>query len=49
MDDCYQEAANYIVERVSADDALLKAFEDTCAKKMTLRDFAYKLSKLLDV
>jgi len=48
MDDYYQEAANYIVERASADVALLKLFEDTCAKKMTLRDFAYKLSKLSD-
>ena len=48
MDDCYQEAANYIAERVSADDSLIKAFEDTNAEEMTLRDFAYKLSKLSD-
>jgi len=48
MDDNYKEEADYIVERASADDALIKAFEDASAGEMSLFDFAYRLSELSD-
>ncbi|MDR2569716.1 MAG: hypothetical protein LBD23_05395 [Oscillospiraceae bacterium] len=48
MDDCYKEAANYIVKRASFDEALINVFEDTCAGEMSMHDFAYKLSELAD-
>jgi len=48
MDDHYKEEANYIVERASLDHALMKEFEDTCAKRMSIYDFSYRLSELSD-
>jgi len=46
--DYYQETTDYIARRASADDALLKTFENICGGELTLHDFAYKLSKLSD-
>jgi len=49
MEEYLHETADYIIERASADEALLKAIEGICAGEMTLHDFAYKLSELSDV
>jgi len=48
MDDYYKEAANYIIERASVDDAQINVLEGTCAGEMSVYDFAYKLSELAD-